>query len=260
VFTVYGFHSAHVPTRADDWGSGIRGSGMDPPTRDAFLFFKTKSFTKRSEWCARPERFALSVSPRGLEATLACTARRHAGNAMATSSAFIRSVPQVGGSRPKNHPSVDPARSVLRERIARTFHTHDTDATGFLDRHGFKCAFASLVGSVPSKLEVEHVFERNARLGLEVFAGYLERRLANENETSDDSWYARNEKARVVFRAFDSKQAGYLTLEDAEEAFKTVLPGISREIVCDVFREADEDGDGKVGLEAFSKIFLRGSA
>jgi Ca2+-binding EF-hand superfamily protein len=42
-------------------------------------------------------------------------------------------------------------------------------------------------------------------------------------------------------------------------AFKTAVPGVSPEIVADVFREADVDSDGKVGAEAFEKLFTAGS-
>lgn len=91
-----------------------------------------------------------------------------------------------------------------------------------------------------------------------VFGKYMEERLASES-SNGETHFARCERARSVFRAFDVTKAGYLTMEDTLRAFKTAVPGVSPEIVADVFREADVDSDGKVGAEAFEKLFTAGS-
>ena len=72
------------------------------------------------------------------------------------------------------------------ERISRTFEAHATENS--LDRHGFTCAFARLVGSVPSRLEVAHVFgsreggEVEKRVPRETFERYMAQRLEAETD------------------------------------------------------------------------------
>jgi|TARA_B110000967_G_scaffold90235_1_gene92869 Ca2+-binding EF-hand superfamily protein len=155
----------------------------------------------------------------------------------------------------------------IRAHVSRSFAMYDTNAKGFLDRDDLKCAFASLTGSVPSKREVRHVFDQCSHgdqvgeirgLPWHVFGKYMEERLASES-SNGETHFARCERARSVFRAFDVTKAGYLTMEDTLRAFKTAVPGVSPEIVADVFREADVDSDGKVGAEAFEKLFTAGS-
>ena len=149
------------------------------------------------------------------------------------------------------------------ERISRTFEAHATEKN-YLDRHGFRCAFARLVGSVPSSLEVAHVFgsgeggEEEQRVPRETFERYMASRLSAETDDSD-SYFARRRRADAVFRAFDRANAGYVTLEDALAAFRAAAgETIAREVVEEVFAEADVNGDGKVTADEFANVFLAG--
>ena len=148
------------------------------------------------------------------------------------------------------------------ERISRTFEAHATENS--LDRHGFTCAFARLVGSVPSRLEVAHVFgsreggEEPKRVPRETFERYMAQRLEAETDMGD-SYYARRRRADAAFRAFDRANAGYVTLDDALAAFRAAAgETIAREVVEEVFAEADVNGDGKVTANDFAAVFLAG--
>ena len=128
------------------------------------------------------------------------------------------------------------------ERISRTFEAHATENS--LDRHGFTCAFARLVGSVPSRLEVAHVFGsregggEEKRVPRETFERYMAQRLEAETDMGD-SYYARRRRADAAFRAATGET-------------------IAREVVEEVFAEADVNGDGKVTADEFANVFLAG--
>ena len=171
---------------------------------------------------------------------------------MTASPAFTRPVPSSGSS---TFPTEN-----ADERISRTFEAYATENS--LDRHGFRCAFARLVGSVPSRLEVAHVFgsredgEEEKGVPCEIFERYMSQRLAPE---VGDSYFARRRRADAAFRAFDRANAGYVTLDDALAAFRDAAGEIiAREVVEEVFAEADVDGDGKVTADDFAVVFLAG--
>ena len=151
--------------------------------------------------------------------------------------------------------------AILRDQISRSFTTYDSNKKGYLTRDDLKCAFASLIGSIPSRREVTHMLSLcsgdDEGVSLNVFGLYMLDRLHEMHD--GESHYQRCERARTVFRAFDVKQAGYLTLEDTLNAFALAVPGVSPEIVTDVFREADVDGVGKVTYDLFEKMYSAGS-
>jgi Ca2+-binding EF-hand superfamily protein len=171
---------------------------------------------------------------------------------MTAAPAFTRPVPGCGSG-----PTTIPTENVL-ERISRTFEAHAVENS--LDRHGFKCAFARLVGSVPSRLEVAHVFgsreggEEERSVPREIFERYMASRIEES-----DSYYSRRSRADAAFRAFDRSNAGYVTLDDALAAFRAAAgETIAREVVEEVFAEADVNGDGKVTADEFAAVFLAG--
>lgn len=118
-----------------------------------------------------------------------------------------------------------PSRAVIREHIAQSFKRFDDGDKGWLNRHDLKCAFASLTGYKPSALELQHVMERcpAGQVDQRHFAGYMEERLTGGRagahyDASSPSLHARMEHVRRVFKAFDARHAGYVSLEDAVAA------------------------------------------
>jgi Ca2+-binding EF-hand superfamily protein len=86
----------------------------------------------------------------------------------------------------------------------------------------------------------------------------MAQRLEAETDESD-SYYARRRRADAAFRAFDRANAGYVTLDDALAAFRAAAgETIAREVVEEVFAEADVNGDGKVTADEFAAVFLAG--
>ena len=82
--------------------------------------------------------------------------------------------------------------------------------------------------------------------------------MASRIEESD-SYYSRRSRADAAFRAFDRSNAGYITLDDALAAFRAAAgETIAREVVEEVFAEADVNGDGKVTADEFAAVFLAG--
>ena len=70
---------------------------------------------------------------------------------------------------------------------------------------------------------------------------------------------SRAEHVRSIFRAFDVRRAGYISLDDAIDAFAVAVPAVSPAVVADVFAAADVDGDGKVSREEFAALLAGGS-
>ncbi len=87
----------------------------------------------------------------------------------------------------------------------------------------------------------------NALVPLELFAWHLRRQL----RTIDAG-----EHARRVFRAFDSRCLGFLTIEDVLQVFDAVAPGVPAHVVAQVFAEVDSDADGRVSCKDFMHMML----
>ena len=81
------------------------------------------------------------------------------------------------------------------------------------------------------------------------FAAYMEDRLASRAASPA-------ERCRAVFGAFDAHRVGFITLTDALAAFALAAPRVPAVVVEDLFREADEDGDGRVGFDAFARVYF----
>ena len=62
-----------------------------------------------------------------------------------------------------------------------------------------------------------------------------------------------DEKCRQAFRQFDHGK-GYITIDDAHDAFREAAPSIPDQTVRDVFHEADSGGLGKVGYKEFHAL------
>lgn len=155
-------------------------------------------------------------------------------------------------------PRLGPTPAELRARVAECFRAYDRDDKGWLDRRELKCAFAALTGHPPSKQEADHVQSRCPRgeVDLRFFAAYMEDRLSPGGRGPASP----AEHVRSIFRAFDARHAGYISLDDAIDAFAVAAPAVSPAVVADVFAAADVDGDGKVSREEFAGILLAGGS
>ena len=166
------------------------------------------------------------------------------------------SVHGLGVDRDDDRALGGPSLAAMREHIKESFKRFDDGDKGWLNRHDLKCAFASLTGAKPSSAELEMILSRcpARQVDLRLFAAYMEERLTGEGRGT--SPYARMEHARRIFKAFDVRRAGYVSLDDAVKAFATVAPSVTPGVVADVFREADVDGDGRVSREEFIGVFF----
>ena len=154
-------------------------------------------------------------------------------------------------------PRLGPTPAELRARIAECFRAYDRDDKAWLDRRELECAFAALTGHPPAEQEADHVQSRCARgeVDFRFFSAYMEDRLSPDGRGPT----SRAEHVRSIFRAFDVRRAGYISLDDAIDAFAVAVPAVSPAVVADVFAAADVDGDGKVSREEFAALLAGGS-
>ena len=134
-----------------------------------------------------------------------------------------------------------------RDHICESFKAFDEGAKGWLARHDLKCAMASLTGYKPSRIEVDCIFRDSAdgRVDLARFVSYMEGKLALRDP---------DEHVRTLFKAFDTRRAGFISVTDALKAFAQAAPSVPEGVVCDVFAEVDNDGDGKVSCLDFASM------
>jgi len=115
-----------------------------------------------------------------------------------------------------------------------------------LDRHGFKCACACLLGVKPSQAYWQLLPKLgDERVGFGAFRDAMLTALAGRH---------RSDTTRQVFAAFDLCCQGFICRADAHAAFASAAPSVPRRVVDEVFDELDMDRDGRVGFIEFAAM------
>lgn len=122
-----------------------------------------------------------------------------------------------------------------------------------LSGHELKLAIAAATGIKYSKYEV---------------AKLLKRKKVQRVISSDENYMTRDEfmetisrqlaladEAKVFFRAFDTRDKGFVTFDDLKRVFTEANPDLSETEIADAFCEGDTIGQGRISYEQFISLF-----
>ncbi|GAB1601393.1 EF-hand calcium-binding domain-containing protein 11-like isoform X1 [Argonauta hians] len=133
--------------------------------------------------------------------------------------------------------------------LRNVFKEFDAGSKGYLTREDVKMCTLSLLGYKPSKYETDRIMQTcrgksNQEKGLNVdsFIEAMTPKMATRDE---------NEEIRLTFMAFDYGCHGFLTITDLKKAFREVAPKFPEENIEIIFREVDQDGDGRISFKDF---------
>ena len=161
----------------------------------------------------------------------------------------------------------------------QTFDTFDAARDGRLTRRQFKLAMLFLLGFPPHKFEVRRLYPLgDAASGANASILYLMQRICADMTRERFCAVAEaavagtdaHDELRQLFLAFDRCGrgrarcmhsmhligTGFITAEDFEAAAQEVRPRLLSTALRDAFREADGDGDGRIGFADFCR-FMR---
>lgn len=133
----------------------------------------------------------------------------------------------------------------LRKDCEEAFKAADEGNKGYLTPEDYKVTILSLFGYKPSKYEVGTVWSANcgnSGLTKDKFISLVVQRIKQQDKDG---------MARQVFLAFDVRCQGFVTEEDCLRAFQSVAPHLAKDRVPAVFREVDQNGDGRVSYRDF---------
>ncbi|XP_036363334.1 EF-hand calcium-binding domain-containing protein 11-like isoform X2 [Octopus sinensis] len=133
--------------------------------------------------------------------------------------------------------------------LRNVFKEFDEGNKKYLSREDIKMSILCLFGYKPSKYETDRImqaysdeFNEEMGLTLESFIKAMTPKMAARDE---------NEEIRLTFMAFDFSCHGFLTIADLKKVFKEVAPKFPEENIEVIFREVDQDGDGRVSFKDF---------
>lgn len=131
--------------------------------------------------------------------------------------------------------------------LGRSFRSKDTAGAGRLAGVDLACAFAAATGRKPADAEIEALtgVAGSEWVDETAFVRHLGERARRHGQ---------RERLRECFRSIDGRRKGCLTRDDARREFSQVAPTVPPEVVDEVFDEADQDGDGRVGWRDFESL------
>jgi Ca2+-binding EF-hand superfamily protein len=137
--------------------------------------------------------------------------------------------------------------SEIMATLRSCFEEFDDGRKGYLDRSDIKAAMTALLGTRPSKFEVDKLLTQTAggQMNLHHFTKCLGPKLAALDE--DDF-------VQQMFYAFDARARGFITIVDLFEIFASIAPSIPPRTIEEVFSEADANGDGRIGFAEFERM------
>lgn len=139
----------------------------------------------------------------------------------------------------------------MRKDCEEAFTAADEEKKGYLNPEDYKVAILSLFGYKPSKYEVTSVWRENcvnSGLAKDRFVSLAVQRM---NQQDKDGM------ARQIFLAFDVHCQGFLTEKECLRAFQSVAPNLAKSRVPAVFREVDQNGDGRVSYRDFQLMMTQ---
>jgi Ca2+-binding EF-hand superfamily protein len=112
--------------------------------------------------------------------------------------------------------------------------------------HDLKCFITTVLGYRPSRAEVMQMFGHdNWDIEFNEFSYVMQKQLMQ----SDD-----RESLLTLFNLFDTKNKGYISLEDFELLCKEVFPRMDKASVVEAFLEADSAGFGRLSFQQFETL------
>lgn len=139
----------------------------------------------------------------------------------------------------------------MRKDCEEAFTAADEEKKGYLTPEDYKVAILSLFGYKPSKYEVTAVWRENcvnSGLAKDKFVSLAVQRMNQQDK---------DEMARQIFLAFDVHCQGFLTERECLRAFQSVAPNLAKSRVPAVFREVDQNGDGRVSYRDFQLMMTQ---
>ena len=138
----------------------------------------------------------------------------------------------------------------VRRNCEEAFAAADEGQKGYLTVEDYKVAILSLFGYKPSMYEVQSVWreqcsnsgEKHGSLTKEKFVSLAVERVLQQDKDG---------VARQVFLAFDTRCQGFLSEKDCVRVFRSVVPHLATDQVVAMFRELDQNGDGRVSYRDF---------
>ena len=167
---------------------------------------------------------------------------------------------QMRKSRQHDSVSFDPKKFLLPglserdiEQLKEVFDTFDADKNGLLAPNelrtalinaGFKCTKETVYDIIA---EVDD--DEKGGLAFSEFLKLMVRGPPGEYETKE-------EIARV-FKKFDKKQKGYITIGDLREVAKELHEDVDEDILQEIIARTDSNKDGKLSFEDFFNVMTK---
>lgn len=144
------------------------------------------------------------------------------------------------------------ASELSREQLESykdAFGLFDKDGDGVISTWELKSVLRAL-GQNPTKEELAEMIQEadldgNGIIDFDEFIKMMIRR--NNSEESEET-------LREAFKVFDHDKNDLITAADLRHVVKALGMNISEELIEEMIKEADEDGNGNVGVEEFMKI------
>jgi Ca2+-binding EF-hand superfamily protein len=115
-----------------------------------------------------------------------------------------------------------------------------------------KCAATAILGFKPSKRDlINWLVGTDAEHTQILSKGSFMQLMASKLALVDE-----REELRSMFKAFDVRHQGFLTVDSLIEVMKEACPAVTAGRVADMFAEADVDGSGRIGYMQFEQIVL----
>eukprot|EP00899_Mesostigma_viride_P008983 jgi/Mesvir1/18086/Mv09387-RA.1 len=130
----------------------------------------------------------------------------------------------------------------VTRRVNESFDIFDGDSKGWLTRHELKCAIASLCGMKPSRTEVDFITSHSpdGQTSRAVFLSYMHDKLRHSDM---------DENIRRIFKAFDARSAGFITVDNLTSACReSGVKWVPEHVIDAIFDEVDMDKDGRASI------------
>ena len=141
-----------------------------------------------------------------------------------------------------------------KQEIKEAFDFFDTDGPGEIDFKELKAAMRAL-GFEPKKEEIQKMIsdiddDGSGTIGSEEFLKMMTFKILNRDP---------KEELLQAFRLFDDDESGWISFINLKRVAKDFGESMTDEELKEMIDEADQDGNGVVNEEAFSRVMKKTS-